>query len=575
MTEILTGAEMRALEQRAMDSGAVTGRSLMERAGLAVVEAIEAHWPEYKETPQSASVLCGPGNNGGDGFVIARLLRERGWTVTVYAAKTAPTARDALAARAAWGSDPEPLTYEALHRAPDAALYVDAIFGIGLSRPPVGDLADLLRYLAGSGGDGGYFQPRMVAVDVPSGLDADRGCVPGVPAPNPFDCPAPFAALTVTFDSPKPGHFLADGPALCGKLVVADIGLQDDRCTTGGADTAPKTQRPIGMRLFPPLANVPDSRIKRPFDIQPATRLVKRGGHKFTHGHVLVLSGPMGRSGAARLAARGALRVGAGLVTLAAPGSALMECATQLTAIMLRRCDGPEDLQALLSDQRLGTICLGPGLGEGARALTLAALAAEPARSVVLDADALTAFAQTPDALFDAIDARSGRAGPVVLTPHTGEFARLFPDIYASWQGADGAKPRSEAAEQHPPALSKPEAVAQAARRAGTTVLLKGPDTVICTPLGTQRVTGKPVDVRTLHAACYDRCAPWLATAGSGDVLSGFIAGLLARGLSGHQAAETAAWLHVECARAFGPGLIAEDLPEMVPRVISQHTDAD
>lgn len=261
--------------------------------------------------------------------------------------------------------------------------------------------------------------------------------------------------------------------------------------------------------------------------------------HKYDHGHALVVSGGMGRGGAARLAACAALRVGAGLVTVAAPGSAMTEHAAQLTAIMLRRCDGPEALASILQDERLNALCLGPGLGLGdvPRAMVAAGLAAR--RATVLDADALTNFVHRPDALF------AETHPDVVLTPHMGEFARLFPDLAAE-ATAD-------------PAL-RPGAVAAAAGRAGCVVLLKGAKTLIADPSGTVWV----------NDATGGQAAPWLATAGSGDVLAGLITGLLARGLSAERATCIAAWLHVAAARAFGPGLIAEDLPEMVPQVFRE-----
>ena len=274
-------------------------------------------------------------------------------------------------------------------------------------------------------------------------------------------------------------------------------------------------------------------------------------GHKYDHGHALILSGPMGRTGAARLAARAALRVGAGLVTVAAPGSAMQECAAQLTAVMLRRCDDAAGLAALLTDGRLNAVCMGPGLGvgQGTRDLVACALgggngATGKSRSVVLDADALTSFAQDPAALFDLIHP------DVVLTPHFGEFAHLFPDI-AARLGADAQAGQDD---------RRLAATRDAAQRAGCVVLLKGPDSVIAGPDGRAAV----------NAARDAGGAPWLATAGSGDVLAGMIAGLLARGLFPQEATETAAWLHVAAARAHGPGLIAEDLPELVPQVFRE-----
>lgn len=263
--------------------------------------------------------------------------------------------------------------------------------------------------------------------------------------------------------------------------------------------------------------------------------------HKYTHGHALILSGGPGKTGAARLAARGALRIGAGLVTIACPQSALSEVAAQTTAVMCRTLDGAPGLAEALEDKRLNALCLGPGLGLGpdTQHLVLAALKAN--RATVLDADALTRFERNPEVLFDALHKNT------VLTPHAGEFRRLFPDITA----------KLDASTTEDPAYSKVDATREAAERAGCTILLKGPDTVIADPDG--RVS--------INSSACERNAPWLATAGSGDVLAGFITGLMARAFSPHDAAATGAWLHTECALAFGPGLIAEDLPEMLPSV--------
>jgi len=264
--------------------------------------------------------------------------------------------------------------------------------------------------------------------------------------------------------------------------------------------------------------------------------LAKGQGHKFDHGHALVLTGGAGRTGAARLAARGALRMGAGLVTLGVPPAAQMEVAAQITALMLTRIADADGLAAVLQDPRLNALCLGPGLGlDRARALVPVALGPERQVSVCLDADALSSFADAPGDLFAMLHDRC------VLTPHAGEFARLFPDLADDLDGD-----------------AKVAATREAASRCGAVVLLKGPDTVIAHPDGQCAI----------HAAENDRAAPWLATAGAGDVLAGFITGLMARGLVPMAAGQAAAWLHVECARAFGPGLIAEDLSEMVPRVL-------
>lgn len=501
-TDLLTAEEMRAAEAEAMTRGRATGRELMVRAGRGVVEAVFARWPRLAAGPGRALVLCGPGNNGGDGFVIARLLRDWGWEVEIRLLGTADrlppdarTAHDRWAATGAVGT---------LGAGWDSAaprdLVIDALFGTGLSRPVELPGLDRLRDIAPGA--------RIVAVDLPSGLCSDSGRVIGDRAVR--------ADLTVSFHRAKAGHYLAEGPEHCGALSVADIGLPPG----GGA-----------LRLLD----------------RPAAPM-KAAGHKFDHGHALVLSGGMGRSGAARLAARGALRIGAGLVTLGAPGAAMMECAAQLTAVMLRRVDGPEALAEQLQDRRLTALCLGPGLGvERAAALVPAALSAPHAPGVVLDADALTAIAQD-SSLFSGLHPRC------VLTPHMGEFARLFPEI------AD----RLSAPARRGPAMSRADAAREAAARAGCTLLLKGPDTIVAASDGQAFVS----------AAVYDDAAPWLATAGAGDVLAGFVTGLLARGVAPAAAALTAAGLHAACARAFGPGLIAEDLPEVLPGVMAGLSDA-
>ncbi|TCP25497.1 NAD(P)H-hydrate dehydratase [Rhodovulum adriaticum] len=279
-------------------------------------------------------------------------------------------------------------------------------------------------------------------------------------------------------------------------------------------------------------------------DAAMRARLFKQGAaHKYAHGHALVLAGGLGLTGAARLAARGALRVGAGLVTVAAPAAAMPECAAQLTAIMLRQVDDADALAGLLADSRLNALCLGPGLGvsEGTRQMVTVALAVQ--RATVLDADALTAFAEVPEALFARLHPAT------VLTPHGGEFARLFPDL-AKQGAADPGRPPA----------ARAELVRAAAERAGAVVLLKGAETLVATPRG----------ACALNDATGPRAAPWLATAGAGDVLAGLIAGLMARGVDAGAAAETAAWLHVEAARTVGPGLIAEDLPEALPAVLRE-----
>ncbi len=543
MTELLTAAQMRAIEQDAISSGAVTGLLLMERAGQAVVDAIVAEWPElgpsrgraagyltHDQGSHRAVILCGPGNNGGDGFVVARLLKKVGWTVEVLLSGDPPKLpHDARHNHDLWCAVGTVLALEErfFQDGPLATIYVDALFGTGLSRPVSGPLADVLHHFARA--DSAQYRDRMVSVDIPSGLCADSGRVltktvdAGIP-------PCVQAHLTVTFDSPKCGHVLGDGPANCGRLVIADIGLQPWR-----------ESRTVATCLIGPERTFADVRPDFPFDVDD---LRKTRDHKYDYGHVLVLSGGVGRGGAARMAARGALRMGAGAVTVGCPPSALIENAAQLNAVMLRRIGSASDLTAALEDSRINTLCLGPGLGTAPREAALVAAALEarkPGRRIVLDADALTILSQDA-ALFAKLH------DGCVLTPHAGEFARLFPAIAA----------RLDAPALTGPAYSKADAVRDAAKQAGCVLLFKGAATVIADASGQCGIS----------AFVYDDAVPWLATAGAGDVLSGFIAGMLARGAEPLAAAEIAAWLHATCARSFGPGLIAEDLPDVLPQVL-------
>jgi hydroxyethylthiazole kinase-like uncharacterized protein yjeF len=537
MTELLTSAQMRAIEAAAIASGDVTGLELMERAGRGVVEAIFEEWPELQATSRRAVVLCGPGNNGGDGFVVARLLKEWGWEVEVFLYgdpdRMPPDARVNYRrwagmgpVRAAEAFEPARYSLQSGDDTP-SDLIVDALFGTGLSRQIEGKLASDMAELAklGSGG-----RPAIVSVDVPSGMCADSGRVLGQIMPS---------ELVVTFHRAKIGHFLAEGGKAGASLSIKGIGIKaQEPCPLQRVHLVPAD--PVILEAGLDKAHTGDFRAAR---------------HKYSHGHALILSGPSGRGGAARLAARGALRVGAGLVTVGCPPDAIPEHAARLDAVMLRGvADGPA-LAEVLEDGRINALCLGPGMGTGMREAGLVEVAlggrseARPAgaagrgfpkRSLVLDADALTILSRNPDffaALHDGC----------VLTPHAGEFARLFPDI-AERLAAPATKG---------PACSKVDATREAARRAGCVVLYKGPDTVIAEPSGRCAI----------NSAHYGRAAPWLATAGSGDVLAGFIAGLLARGLGPFDAACTGAWLHVEAALSFGPGLIAEDLPEELPKV--------
>lgn len=545
MIELLTAAQMRAIEEAAIGGGDVTGLELMERAGQGVVDAILEEWPEldqqgadrarspgYLEKAEGplAVVVCGPGNNGGDGFVIARLLKEIGWWVEVFlygdAEKLPPDARvnyerwSAIGAvQSVWELASDRFESQVLkykkNNPQDMPVVIDALFGAGLNRPlEKGLVSKTTSWLIGP-------HARHVAVDGPSGLCLDSGKVIGETAVR--------ASLTVTFQCAKLGHYLAEGPEYCGRLKTVEI---------GASGTSPDTDN---WAHFPPELVDIDAPLGASHPI-PAYFLDKQSsGNKFCNGHALVLSGPATQTGAARLAARGALRTGAGLVTIGGSADALGEHAAQVTAIMLSKIDGAAALADKLKDDRITSLCLGPGMGVTQTSRELVEIALKTERSAVLDADALTLFQDDPGQLFAQI--HKG----VVLTPHGGEFARLFPDI-------------AEKLNVQPtrgPAYSKVDATREAAARAGCVVLLKGPDTVIANQCGQCSV----------NSAHYERAAPWLATAGSGDVLAGFVTGLMARGRQPMLAAEVAAWLHVQCALRFGPGLIAEDLPEQIPAV--------
>jgi hydroxyethylthiazole kinase-like uncharacterized protein yjeF len=369
---------------------------------------------------------------------------------------------------------------------------------------------------------------KVVAIDVPTGLCSDSGRWVGTTYGELWG----VVGLTVTFHRPKPGHFLGFGPFSCRRMVVKPIGL-------------PESWRSTRTLKWREVVHLSD----RPEELDSFHLNKKRfpiDAHKYSHGHALILSGLSGRGGAGRLAARGALRIGAGVVTVGCPPDAIPENAARLDAVMLRVVGDGAALDEALADKRISALCLGPGLGTDERAAGLVAAAlgggerTVELRPMVLDADALTILARNSE-LFGRLH------GACVLTPHAGEFARLFPDI-AEKLSAPATKG---------PAYSKVDATREAAKRAGCVVLFKGPDTVIADPSGRCAI----------NSAHYERAAPWLATAGSGDVLAGFITGLLARGFRPMEAAETGAWLHVECARKFGPGLIAEDLPEQLPAV--------
>ncbi|WP_299845588.1 NAD(P)H-hydrate dehydratase [uncultured Paracoccus sp.] len=550
-TQILTTAQMRAIESAAMDSGAVTGLELMERAGAAVVAALLERWPD----PRRAFVLCGPGNNGGDGFVIARLLKDRGTEVTTLflgerdrlspdAAVNHDRWQQMLGERDLWLPDPAEDTDLT---SPDfeieigtSTVVVDAILGTGSNRPLPSAWASHLL-------DAVEWGSPVIAVDALSGLDLDSGRF----AIDGRERSQIVATLTVTFQRAKVGHKLEEGPDRSGELVVADIGLEQN--------VRRYFEGPY-LRHEP----VPSIRLTSPALARP---LSKSSGHKFDHGHALILAGTTGRGGAARLATRAALRCGAGLVTLACPRDAIAENAASLPdAVMLRPLDEPDELRKLLADKRINAICAGPGLGVERAAMLLPVLAEDArdpkpvtwvgnqksifdlpfrtGRPTVLDADALTAGAAQGPAFLQGLHVNT------ILTPHEGEFARVFPDLGARLKQKD-------------PTLSTLEAVREAADRAKAVILLKGPTTVISA--NARRLRSKPPVEAWINSAAGPDAVPWLATAGSGDVLAGIITGLLARGLPPLDAAATGAWLHAAAARRYGPGLIADDLPDQIP----------
>jgi NAD(P)H-hydrate epimerase len=476
---LLTCSQMAAADAAAI-AGGTPGSVLMEAAGKAVARAVAERYPR-----QAVLVLCGPGNNGGDGFVAARHLAAEGWPVTLALLGRAAELRgDAAWAAGDWKG---PVVAPSLALLDGRPLVVDALFGAGLARPIVGIAAELIARIDRD-------RLSVVAVDVPSGLHGDTGEVMGV---------ALHAEVTVTFFRAKPGHYSLEGLRRCGALRVVDIGIP-----AAVLDVI----RPQLWRNEPPLWSA-------------ALRCQDPGDHKYSRGHLTILGGEQA-TGAARLAALAARRAGSGLVTIAAPEAA----APIYRAAEPGNLVSTDTIDRLVGDVRRNAFLIGPGSGVSARTrdAVLAALAAR--RALVLDADATTVFADQPARLFSAI------AGPVLLTPHEGEFRRLFPDL-------DGA-------------AGKVERVRAAARRSGATVLLKGADTVVAAPDGRA--------VINVHAP------PALATAGSGDVLAGIAGGLLARGLPPLTAGAAAAWLHGECAWRFRtPGLIAEDLVANLPEALA------
>jgi ADP-dependent NAD(P)H-hydrate dehydratase / NAD(P)H-hydrate epimerase len=476
-TALLSVAQMAEADRAAIAAG-TPGAVLMQNAGDAVVREVTRRW-----SPRPVTILCGPGNNGGDGFAAAAALAQIGWPVRVALLGRKQDLRgDAQLFAARWHGDVEAVAPRAID---GAALVIDALFGSGLNRGLDAPVTDTLIAVMQRG-------LPLLAIDVPSGVMGDTGAGVG----------AAQAACTVTFARKKPGHVLLPGRNLCGDIVVADIG--------------------IPAAVFDSLAI--DTWENDPALWRAELPRTESSGNKYTRGHALLCGGyPI--TGAARMAARAAARVGAGLTTIAVPEIAFPVYAAALTSIMVQPLARPADLTRLLSDPRYTAFLIGPGAGvnDATRGTTLEILAA--ARPVLLDADAITVFASKAAELQRAI------SGPCVMTPHEGEFARLF-DV----KGDKLCRARI------------------AARQSGAVIVLKGADTVIAAADGRAIVnTNAPAS---------------LATAGSGDVLGGLILGLLAQGMDAFLAAAAGVWMHGAAAASFGPGLLAEDLPDLVPAVL-------
>lgn len=473
--ELLTTAAMAEVDAAAVRLG-ISILDLMEKAGKAVADAVPFRAP--------VAVLCGPGNNGGDGYVAARHLAASGMAVAIFAERPPTPGSPAAEQAARTGLPIRPLSDFTPHA---GTIIIDALYGAGLSRPIRGAEAESLSRAARSGA-------FVVAVDMPSGLSGDTGCATG---------PVLRANRTVTFFRTKPGHWLEPGRHLCGRLVLAHIGLAPAHLPRIPADPPLSLNGPALWRAaLPP----------------PGPAI-----HKFGKGHVLVLSGPEFRTGAARLSALAALHSGAGLVTLAGEAAALRIHAAHLSAVMLAELAGPDAMPDLLARGRFSAAVIGPAAGTGPETRKALAVLMEAGLKLVIDADAITALQGQPEWL-----APRNRGG-AVLTPHAGEFTRLFG--------------LSEAG-------SKVETTRAAAVRSGCIVVHKGPDTVIAAPDG--------------RAAINISGGPELATAGSGDVLAGIIAAHLAAGMAPFEAACAGVYRHAATGQRLGPGLTADRLAEAI-----------
>jgi ADP-dependent NAD(P)H-hydrate dehydratase / NAD(P)H-hydrate epimerase len=488
LLELLTAEEMSRAEQLAVEAGTST-LTMMENSGRGVAEEVVRRFPRGSRV----TVLCGPGNNGGDGFVSARYLRERGYQVRLaLLGRQEDLSRDPKEMARRWDEAIEPMSLQSLE---GAQIIVDGIYGTGLRDNITGVPAQMIEEVTARA-------LPVVAIDVPTGIDATGGTVRGL---------AFKSAATVTFFRRKTGHVLLPGRLYCGDVRAVEMGIP--AAVLG--DIAPRT-----------FANDPD------FWLRYFPKL-KIDGHKYDRGHAVVVSGPMESTGAARLAARTALRSGSGLVTVATSKAAFYINAAQLTAVMVAPYDGPAGLADILADTRITASLIGPGAGTDSDVKDLVSSVLASESTAVLDAEGITAFSEAPAELFDQIKARPA---PTLMTPHEGEFKKVFPEL-----------------DNEP---SKLERARRAAEISGAVVILKGPDTVVAAPDGLASVS--------------ENAPPWLATAGSGDVLAGLVTGLLTQGMAAFDAAAAAVWIHGELAVAFGPGLIAEDMADLLPGVLQR-----
>ncbi len=483
---LIEPSAMNAADHAARDSG-INMWQMMVNAGSAVAACA------LREYPQSVrfAVFCGPGNNGGDGYVAAHVLKQSGANVDLYQYGRAPDSGDALSARNLWHDDVRSL--QAYNAEPGDTI-IDALFGAGLSRPLDEELCQLIDQINKS-------EMPVIAADLPSGIDGRTG---NLPANSSKEARALKAAHTVTFMCRKPGHVLLPGKEACGVVEVFDIGIPERILL----------EKQQNMHI-----NTPDLWSTQMPAGSPET-------HKYSIGHLCVFSGPANATGAARLSANAGLRAGAGVVTLLAPKQAMETNAAHLTAIMLKEATAAT-IDALKSDRRMTAFVLGPGYGLGEetrrRALDLAG------KPLILDADGISAFAENSSELFDTLKSHETSC---IMTPHEGEFARLFPDLAADRT------------------MSKIDLARTAAKRANAIIVYKGSDTVIAAP-----------DSRV---AVNINAPAWLATAGSGDVLAGIAGGLLAQGTPPFEAACAAVWLHGKAGTHAGQGLTAETLIEAI-----------